>query len=880
MDVYRGVSVGQLTNPNTGQGTWTAFTGGGYSSNPEPISFGSQFLGVSQVYLVDPAAGGSTLPSWWTSYWDDLVLQGPGQTDTTITVQPFDPNGFPLGSGQTVVIATTAGQLLGSVVDNLDGTYSQQLRSDPLAPGATVSATVNGAPVPRTVTVNFYGGGPVDPSRSGLSAPYSITACGGEATLTVWPRNVRGEAICRQNLPVVFQSTAGTLLGTATANPDGSYSQVLQADPMELGATVRVAVDGVQLNSSSYVRFTGGGPADRYRSSISVNPARISICGGETTVRIYARNARYETICRDGLSVEITPTGGTMLGDPDNPAPGFFTQVFQATPAPTHVTTYGHVSAKIIEGSTVTSLYYSSTIYLEPVDPDQSTITVSPSTLLYGGRATVTITPRNCAGEIITGSLSVSGYSTLGYWSDYWARNVDGTYSRVLNINRLGTADITARLNSIPLNTGISLLVVDPNDLGKAIGITRNQALIPYMSIQHAVNSIKDDKLVQILVTEGTHRETVRFKRDSGDVIVEGLSVAGPVTLDGIRIEKAGGLTFKYLTVDAKEIEGRGIRAWKAAGLTLQNCTVKNTKEDYDGIDIGTHSSNVWLVDCYAQDNGGDGIRIGKGGDATVDNCQAYRNGQDGLEIDKRADVKIQRGNFLYNKEHGIDVDKQATVSMNASSSYFTYVRYNELNGINVNYRANVALRYPYVSENHENGIYVGKGAVVTTYQGDSIANWKHGLVCDRAKNVAIQYTVFRNNRENGVVVGMDSTVSMRSPSVYRNYDHGIVVDQKGSLTMDYGYVQFSGQIGIRLHRRAAATLNRVYIRYNGYYVPYGSEYGYGLFAERGVMDPTRITLTNNDFYANRGKIVSGRSTAHVGNYDVILDSTDQQSSY
>ena len=134
------------------------------------------------------------------------------------------------------------------------------------------------------------------------------------------------------------------------------------------------------------------------------------------------------------------------------------------------------------------------------------------------------------------------------------------------------------------------------------------------------------------------------------------------------------------------------------------------------------------------------------------------------------------------------------------------------------------------------------------------------------------------------VVVGMDSTVTMYQPYVYRNYDHGIVVDQKGSLTLNYGYVYYNGQIGIRLHQRAAATLSRAYIYRNGYYVPTDSIYGYGFFVERGVKDPTAITLTNNYFYtgynANRGKVVPGQSTVNIGNYDQILDPTDQQSYY
>ena len=40
------------------------------------------------------------------------------------------------------------------------------------------------------------------------------------------------------------------------------------------------------------------------------------------------------------------------------------------------------------------------------------------------------------------------------------------------------------------------------------------------------------------------------------------------------------------------------------------------------------------------------------------------------------------------------------------------------------------------------------------------------------------------------------------------------------------------------------------------------------------------ITLIDNTFAGNRGRVVAGKSTANLGNHDQILDATDQQSGF
>ncbi|HRQ75996.1 MAG TPA: invasin domain 3-containing protein [Phycisphaerales bacterium] len=78
-----------------------------------------------------------------------------------ITVTPTDDNGVPVGSGLNVVINTTHGDLLGSVSDNGDGTYTQSILA--LSVGtASITATVNGLVIDASAALSV-----LDPSAFG-----------------------------------------------------------------------------------------------------------------------------------------------------------------------------------------------------------------------------------------------------------------------------------------------------------------------------------------------------------------------------------------------------------------------------------------------------------------------------------------------------------------------------------------------------------------------------------------------------------------------------------------------------------------------------------------------------------------------------------------
>ena len=80
-----------------------------------------------------------------------------GTSTTTITVVVKDANNTVLTDPHTVVLQTTGGTLIGSVVDHGDGSFTQQLQSSTTIGPVTVSATIDAQALTPTVTVQFAG---------------------------------------------------------------------------------------------------------------------------------------------------------------------------------------------------------------------------------------------------------------------------------------------------------------------------------------------------------------------------------------------------------------------------------------------------------------------------------------------------------------------------------------------------------------------------------------------------------------------------------------------------------------------------------------------------------------------------------------------------
>ena len=182
-----------------------------------------------------------------------------------------------------MALFTTLGSL-GSVTDNLDGTYTATLTSATSTGTATVTGTVNAAAITDNATVDFIPG-PADETQSLITAaPTSIVADGvTTSTITVQLKDANGNDLTSGGDAVALFTTLGSL-GSVTDNLDGTYTATLTSATSTGTATVTGTVNAAAITDNATVDFIPG-PADETQSLITAAPTSI-VADGVTTSTI------------------------------------------------------------------------------------------------------------------------------------------------------------------------------------------------------------------------------------------------------------------------------------------------------------------------------------------------------------------------------------------------------------------------------------------------------------------------------------------------------------------------------------------------------------------------------------------------------------------
>lgn len=149
---------------SSGSGTTAAFTSGVLSSHNLALSSVGDFtltatnsagteFGTSNNFTVLSGAA-SSVTSEITSA--SSVIRSDGASATLITVQLKDAGGNnQTTGGETVNLIASAGSLLGTVVDQGDGSYTQTLQSSNSVETATITGILNGVGMTDDATVQF-----------------------------------------------------------------------------------------------------------------------------------------------------------------------------------------------------------------------------------------------------------------------------------------------------------------------------------------------------------------------------------------------------------------------------------------------------------------------------------------------------------------------------------------------------------------------------------------------------------------------------------------------------------------------------------------------------------------------------------------------------
>ena len=375
---------------------------------------------------------------------------------------------------------------------------------------------------------------------------------------------------------------------------------------------------------------------DAALSTVDSNVSLVSAYSGQATVTVTPKNAAGSPLGA-GLTVALATTAGTLLGTVADNNDGTYTQVLEAAPGASAATVSATVNTVAITDT--------ASVTFVPVDPAQSTITVSPDATFQGGHAVVRVTPKDNLGAMVGAGLTVQLQTTLGALVGTSTDNNDGTYTQRLDATQLGTAAITATVNGLPLPPA-ALTILD-GSIGAVIGLRNDHNALPYDSIQQAVNRAPADQLVRILVNPGIYDEVVHL-RNRSNLQIEGLSSLGLVTVRGFRLSDCEDITIAYFDVDGSQRARHGVKLLGGCDrnqrITVHDCFIHDVQGTHDGIRLGRDNCHVTLRNLRIERSGGDGISMADGPcEATITDVTVVSSGLDGIRTADEATVRIER---------------------------------------------------------------------------------------------------------------------------------------------------------------------------------------------------------------------------------------------
>ena len=393
-------------------------------------------------FVIDPVASIVTATS---------PIEADGTATSSITVQLYDTNGTPLSaSGGTVTLTTTGDAVLGTVLDNTDGTYTVTA-TNVTAEIVIVSAEINGTEILDMADVIFQAGAPAlvaDPATSIVTATSPIEADGTAiSTITVQLLDSTGTPLSTSGGTVTATTTGSAVLSAVVDNTDGTYT-VTATNATAETVTISAEIDGNEILDAADVIFQTGAPTPVVDPVASIVTATSPIEADGTatssiTVQLYDTNST--PLSTSGGTVTLTTTGDAVLGAVTDNNDGSYT----ATAVNGTVETVT-ISAEIADTEILDTadVIFQASAPPFVVDPTASIVTAT-SPIHGNGVATTTITvqlydttdtPLTTSGGTVT--LTTTGDAILGAVID----NNDGTYTATAVNGTVETVTISAEI--------------------------------------------------------------------------------------------------------------------------------------------------------------------------------------------------------------------------------------------------------------------------------------------------------------------------------------------------------------------------------------------------------------------------------------------------
>ena len=463
-------------------GTYTAtFTGTILGSNTITATIGGESVTSGSPTITMTTASVSLANSIVT------VSQGTVSSGSAITVLLLarDQNDSELATGGLNVVFTlgsgTGQGIVSAVTDNGNGTYSATFQGT-LAGTNTISATINGQPITSTPSSIAITPGSLDLADSSLTLSASTIELGGFATATFEARDASGNLEPSNSYSVAFAlgtGTAGGALSSTSSNGNGLYTATYSTGKIDGSNTITAFVDGSPIDSPLSISVLGT-VSSTSKSTLKLSSSSIA-SAHSTTVTLQVKDAKENSEPAGGLNVAFKLASakggqGTFSAVTDN-GNGFYTATFTGTLAGSNSI------IATINGTKVTSTAPIK-VTAGPLDLANSLLTVSSSSLTAGGTATVTLQPRDAAGNTVAASLSSVQFA-FGTGSNQGAfgkskLNSNGTITIPFTSKVAGSYTLTATIGGALVTSAEPRITVVP---GKA-DAAKSQVNLPSNLVQ------------------------------------------------------------------------------------------------------------------------------------------------------------------------------------------------------------------------------------------------------------------------------------------------------------------------------------------------------------------------------------------------------------
>ena len=301
----------------------------------------------SNSFTVDPGSASETT-STINAVPSSIVADGVSQA--LVTVQLIDDYGNPLNTGgDDVVILSTIGSLLSTVVDNSDGTYEQFLQSTTTVGTATLSATINTQSSVDSDVIEFVpgglnnfkveaaGGGTIGTQDAGTSFDILITAKD-EYDNTVTSFN--------GSVDISSNKTAPSGMGTISLTNGVIDNHTVNLTQSGISDATITATNSVGSQSGTSNAFTVN-PDVIDPTTTTITPANrfIENTGTTTTlITVQAKDEYENNLLTGGESILLFTTSGMLQGSVSDNGNGTYTQTLQSSIIVSQATITGTVN--------------------------------------------------------------------------------------------------------------------------------------------------------------------------------------------------------------------------------------------------------------------------------------------------------------------------------------------------------------------------------------------------------------------------------------------------------------------------------------------------------------------------------------------------------